>query len=122
MLAVFSEESVALTPPSWRSAPLAASSCTAFIASATWPRKMRALASQVIPSAKARHSSREHSSASRQARCKSSSSTPTGAAPITSRGAAAGKAATGTPLASASSSTSPKVSVRLGNTNTSAAE
>ena len=34
--------------------------------------------------------------------------------PITSRGAAAGNAATGTPLASASSSTSPKVSVRLG--------
>jgi hypothetical protein len=40
---------------------------------------------------------------------------------MTSRGAAAGKAATGKPLASASSSTRPKVSVRLGNTKTSAA-
>ena len=40
---------------------------------------MRALASQVMPSAKSRQSAREHSSASRQARRKSSSSRPTGA-------------------------------------------
>ena len=46
---------------------------------------------------------------------------PTGASPITSHGPLTGNAATGTPLASASSSTSPNVSVRLGNTNTSAA-
>ena len=45
---------------------------------------------------------------------KSSSSTPTGAAPITSRGPVTGKAATGRPLASASSSTRPNVSVLLG--------
>ena len=52
---------------------------------------MRALASQVMRSAKSRHSSREHSSAARQASRKSSSRRPTGASPITSRGAAAGK-------------------------------
>ena len=61
------------------------------------------------------------SNAPKHAARKSSSSRPTGASPITSRGAAAGKQATGTPLAKASNSTSPKVSVRLGKTNTSAA-
>ena len=53
-------------------------------------------------------------SASRQASRKSSFRTPTGAEPITSRGPVTGKAATGRPLASASSSTRPNVSVRLG--------
>jgi len=50
----------------------------------------------------------------------SSSSAPTGASPITSTGPVTGKAATGVPLASASSSTRPKVSVREGKTKTSA--
>ena len=51
-----------------------------------------------------------------------SSSTPAPDSPITSSGPVTGKAATGTPQANASSMTSPKVSVRLGNTKTSAAE
>ena len=46
---------------------------------------------------------------------------PDGRSPITSRGPVTGKAATGTPQDSASSWTMPKVSVRLGKTNTSAA-
>ena len=58
-------------------------------------------------------------SASRQAVRRSSLSTPTGAAPITSRGPLTGNAAIGKPLASASSSTRPKVSVLLGKTKTS---
>ena len=48
------------------------------------------------------------------------SSTPAPLSPITSSGPTTGFAATGRPDASASSSTRPKVSVKLGNTNTSA--
>ena len=81
----------------------------------------RALVSQERVSAKARQASRESFERARQAARRSSSSTPTGWSPITSRGPVTGKAATGTPQASASSCTTPNVSVRLGNTNTSAA-
>ena len=88
--------------------------------SVTRSRKLCAQARQVSFSAKSRQAARSSSSAPRQANRKSSSSTPTAASPITSRGASAGNAATGTPLAKASSSTSPNVSVRLGNTKTSA--
>src|SRR5450631_924968 len=83
--------------------------------------KARAEASQVCSAAKARQACGEIASADKQAARKSSFSAPTGAAPITSRGPVTGKAATGRPLASASNSTRPKVSVLLGNTKTSAA-
>ena len=62
----------------------------------------------------------EAESAFMQACARSSSKTPIGLLPTTSFGPVTGKAATGTPLASASSCTMPKVSVRLGKTNTSA--
>src|SRR6478609_6636246 len=81
----------------------------------------RALLSQEYLSANARHASREICSASTQATRKSSFNTPIGSLPTTSFGPVTGKAATGTPLASASSCTTPNVSVRLGNTKTSAA-
>ena len=48
-------------------------------------------------------------------------SAPAPLSATTSSGPATGNAATGVPQAMASSSTRPKVSVRLGNTNTSAA-
>jgi len=80
----------------------------------------RALVVQERVSAKARHASREMFSALRQAARRFSSSTPIAWWPITSFGPVTGKAATGTPQASASSWTTPNVSVRLGNTNTSA--
>ena len=76
--------------------------------------KTRAEACQVWPAANSTQSCREICSAARQAARRSSSRTPTGAAPITSRGPVTGKAATGRPLASASSSTRPNVSVLLG--------
>ena len=81
----------------------------------------RALFSQEYCSAKSRQASRDSVSASRQATRRSSSSTPTGWSPTTSFGPVTGNAATGTPHASASSCTTPNVSVRLGKTNTSAA-
>ena len=52
---------------------------------------------------------------------RSSCSTPAFESPMTSRGPVTGYAATGSPQAMASSNTRPKVSVLLGNTNTSAA-
>jgi hypothetical protein len=51
---------------------------------------------------------------------RSQSGTPAPLLPMTSSGPGTGNAATGSPLASASSSTRPNVSVRLGNTKTSA--
>ena len=81
----------------------------------------RALASHERVSAKARQASRDTFSAPRHAARRSLSSTPTAWPPTTSRGPITGKAATGTPQASASSCTTPNVSVRLGKTNTSAA-
>src|SRR5260370_14487430 len=83
--------------------------------------KARAEASQVCLAANSRQACGEIPSADRQAARKSSFEAPTGAAPITSRGPVTGNAATGRPLASASRSTKPKVSVLLGNTKTSAA-
>src|SRR5581483_9605118 len=59
--------------------------------------------------------------APRAAAARSSRRTPTAAPSTTSRGPGTGKAAIGTPEARASSNTRPKVSVRLGNTKTSAA-
>ena len=56
-----------------------------------------------------------------QALRKSVSSAPIGWSAITSSGPITGNAATGVPQASASSCTTPKVSVRLGKTKTSAA-
>ncbi len=50
------------------------------------------------------------------------SSTPAPESPMTSMGPVTGRAATGTPQASAPLMTRPNVSVRLGKTNTSAAE
>lgn len=58
-----------------------------------------------MPRANARHLWRDSFSASKQAVRRLVLRAATGASPITSRGAAAGKAATGKPLASASSST-----------------
>ena len=81
----------------------------------------RALFSQECLSANARQAAREIRSASRQATRRSSFNTPIGWLPTTSFGPVTGKAATGTPLASASSCTTPNVSVRLGKTKTSAA-
>src|SRR5450755_447240 len=83
--------------------------------------KARADASQECLAANSRQACGEIVIADRHAARKSSFNAPTGAAPITSRGPVTGNAATGSPLASASSRTSPKVSVLLGNTKTSAA-
>jgi len=85
------------------------------------PMNCRALFSQERESAKARHASREIVRARRQAACRSASRAPIGLSAITSSGPVTGKAATGAPQASASSCTTPNVSVRLGNTKTSAA-
>ncbi len=63
----------------------------------------RALLSQECLSANARHAAREMRSASTQATRRSSFNTPIGWLPTTSFGPVTGKAATGTPLASASS-------------------
>ena len=71
-------------------------------------------------SARARASSLGIERAASAARPRFASSTPAPLSPITSRGPTTGFAATGRPDASASSSTRPKVSVKLGNTNTSA--
>src|SRR5262249_11473461 len=95
--------------------------CGFLAALLTWPTNCRALFSHDRASAKARHASREMCSAPRHAARKSSLRTPTGLSAMTSRGPVTGNAATGTPQASASSCTSPKVSVLLGKTNTSAA-
>ena len=81
----------------------------------------RALFSQEWRSAKVRHAARGIRSACRQAVRRSSLKTPMGLLPTTSFGPVTGKAAIGTPLAAASSCTTPNVSVRLGNTKTSAA-
>src|SRR5205807_8630356 len=83
--------------------------------------KARAEAFQVCLAANSRQACGEIIRADRQAARKSSFNAPTGAEPITSRGPVTGNAATGRPLASASRSTRPKVSVLLGNTKTSAA-
>ena len=82
-------------------------------------RNWRALSFQVKRSECSRGLSRGINSALRQAALKSSSSTPA-LAGTTSIGPGAGNAATGRPLAIASISTIPNVSVRDGNTNTSA--
>src|SRR5882757_8042397 len=80
-----------------------------------------ALLSQERSSAKFRQVSRDMLSARMQALRRSVSKAPTGWSAITSSGPVTGNAATGVPHASASSWTTPKVSVRLGKTNTSAA-
>jgi peptidoglycan/LPS O-acetylase OafA/YrhL len=82
-------------------------------------RNWRALSFQVKRRECSRAFSREMVSALRQAALKSSLSTPALGA-TTSIGPGAGKAATGRPLAIASISTIPNVSVREGKTNTSA--
>ena len=87
----------------------------------TQSTKTRAEACQVWPAANSTQACGGICSASMQAACKSSFRAPTGEAPITSRGPVTGNAATGRPLASASSRTRPNVSVLLGNTKTSAA-
>src|SRR5260221_8648921 len=73
--------------------------------------KARAEASQVGLAANSQQACGGHARADKQAARKSSFNAPTGAAPITSRGPVTGNAATGRPLASASRSTNPKVSV-----------
>src|SRR5258707_2568290 len=84
------------------------------------PMNCLALFSQERSSAKLRQVSREMLSARMQALRRSLSKAPTGWPAITSSGPVTGKAATGVPHASASSWTTPKVSVRLGQTKTSA--
>src|SRR5690606_30583971 len=69
-----------------------------------WARKASVLAAHENCSAWSRQRSREMSRAASAALPRSSSSTPTGAAPMTSMGPVTGKAATGVPLASASRS------------------
>src|SRR5690606_11554460 len=76
--------------------------------------------SQENSSARARQIAGSMPIAARTAAPRSSLSTPAPLSPTTSTGPWTGYAATGTPHASASSITSPRVSVRDGNTNTSA--
>src|SRR6516165_9731757 len=77
---------------------------------------------QLKPSAARTQAARSSCSAAAMARFRSACSTPVTPGSMTSSGPGTGKAATGTPQASASIMTSPKVSVRLGNTRTSAPE
>ena len=85
------------------------------------PMNCRALFSQECVERKCAACLARQRSAPRQASRRSSLSTPIGLLPMTSFGPVTGKAATGTPQASASSCTTPNVSVLLGNTKTSAA-
>ncbi len=96
--------------------PNAAAQCAAN----TLSTNCRADSLRLKVSARARASSLGIERAASAARPRFASSTPAPLSPITSSGPTTGFAATGRPDASASSSTRPKVSVKLGNTNTSA--
>src|SRR5882762_6670227 len=83
-------------------------------------RNCAVAACQLKPAARSAHIRRSSRSAERIASLRSWCRTPVTSCSMTSRGPGTGKAATGTPQASASIIASPKVSVRLGNTSTSA--
>src|SRR5882762_519234 len=83
-------------------------------------RNCAVAACQLKPAARSAHTRRSSRKAERIASLKSRCRTPVTSCSITSSGPGTGKAATGTPQASASIIASPKVSVRLGNTSTSA--
>src|ERR1700730_10442792 len=84
-------------------------------------RNCSVAASQVKALARSAQTCRFSSKAERIAAARSSFRTPVTPGSMTSFGPGTGNAATGTPHASASIIASPNVSVRLGNTNTSAA-
>jgi hypothetical protein len=88
-------------------------------AAVTFSMNCRVESAQVKVRAWARAHFGEIASAAIAARPRSSSRTPAPLSATTSIGPGAGKAATGRPLAMASSSTMPNVSVRLGKTKTS---